>query len=218
MYVLYGGGVSRAMGPQMVLEEAGLAYEVRTVDTSRGEHRTADFLAMNPAGFVPALKTPEGAVLHEAAAIMLYLADRHGLEDLAPTPDDPARGPFLAKLFYLADDIQPPTKRVMYPERFSTDPAAVPGILEQARAEAMDRWGVVDAHLAQHGPYALGERFSLVDLYMTLWAAYGLESADDLLQAFPAVRRCHDLVAARPKIAPLIADIRAGMVAWRGQD
>ncbi len=32
MYILYGGGVSRAVGPQMVLEEAGLAYELREVD------------------------------------------------------------------------------------------------------------------------------------------------------------------------------------------
>ncbi len=32
MYVLYGGGVSRSVGPQMVLEEAGLAYELHEVD------------------------------------------------------------------------------------------------------------------------------------------------------------------------------------------
>ncbi len=48
--MLYGGGVSRAVGPQMVLEEAGLAYELREVDIAADEHRSAEFLAINPAG------------------------------------------------------------------------------------------------------------------------------------------------------------------------
>ena len=44
MYVLYGGRISRAVGPQMVLEEAGLAYELREVDivpsTGASDRRT----------------------------------------------------------------------------------------------------------------------------------------------------------------------------------
>ena len=100
MYKLYGGTFTRALAPQMVLEEAGLPYELHAVDMASGEHRGEEFLKLNPAGYVPALTTPEGDVLHEAAAIMLYLTDRHELEDLAPQVDAPQRGGFLSKLFY----------------------------------------------------------------------------------------------------------------------
>ena len=84
MYIVYGGRFTRTICVQMVLEEGGIPYELRELDILRDEHRSAQFLAINPAGYIPAMITPEGQALHETAAIMLYLADRHGLRDLAP--------------------------------------------------------------------------------------------------------------------------------------
>jgi glutathione S-transferase len=46
MYVLYGGGVTRALGPQMVLEEGAIPYELKIVDELKGEHRTPEYLAL----------------------------------------------------------------------------------------------------------------------------------------------------------------------------
>lgn len=77
MYVLYGGDFTRATLVQWVLEEGKIEYELRKIDILKGEHRSAEFLAINPAGLVPVLITPDGDALHEAAALMLYLADRH---------------------------------------------------------------------------------------------------------------------------------------------
>ena len=79
MYVLYGGDFTRAPLVQWVLEEGGLEYELREVDIVKGEHRTAEFRAINPAGLIPVLITPEGEALYEVAALMIYLADRHQL-------------------------------------------------------------------------------------------------------------------------------------------
>ena len=53
----------------------------------------SDFLAINPAGHIPVLITPEGDALYEVAALMVYLADRHQLSNLAPAVSDPLRGP-----------------------------------------------------------------------------------------------------------------------------
>ena len=50
MYVLYGGSFTRAIIVEMVMAEGDIAYELRNVDTTRGEHRSAAFLAINPAG------------------------------------------------------------------------------------------------------------------------------------------------------------------------
>jgi glutathione S-transferase len=71
--------------PHIVLEELGLKYETDTVDlktkkTSNG----ADYLAINPKGYVPALQLDNGSVLTEVAAIVQYLADLKPGKKLAP--------------------------------------------------------------------------------------------------------------------------------------
>ena len=204
MYILYGGGVTRSLGPQMILEEAGLPYEPRSLDEHAGEHRQTSYLAINPDGVMPALVTPEGEVLHEAAAIMLWLAERHGLDGLAPPAGDPQRGLFLAKLFFQTNEIQTAMARFFRPERCSTDPMHAPAIRDRARAEALDRWALLDGFLAAGGPFHLGTRFSLLDLHMTLWAAYGLDGATEVTDRFPAVRRCFEATIARPRVGPLV--------------
>ena len=69
MYILYGGDFTRSALVQWVLEEGGLEYELRTIDIFKGEHRASEFLAINPAGLVPVLITPEGqAYLRENEA------------------------------------------------------------------------------------------------------------------------------------------------------
>ncbi len=215
MYILYGGGISRAVGPRMVLEEAGLAYELREIDYAAGEHRTAAFLAINPAGYLPALTTPEGETLHEAAAIMLYLADRHGLDDLAPPPGDPLRGRFYSRLFFHTSDIQPAHKRCDYPERYAVDPGDIPRVRAAAQKVARERWSVIDGYLGADGPYHLGERFSPLDLHMAVWVNYGVAAPRDLADEFPAIGACFERVMARPKAAALLDDVVAKIAAWQ---
>lgn len=203
MYIVYGGKFTRTVGVQMVLEEGDLPYQIREVDILRGEHRSPEYLSVNPAGYIPAMITPEGRVLHETAAIMLYLADHHRLHELAPRSDESERGLFYSKLFFLTNDVQPAMKRIYFPHRYSTDEGDAPRIKERAVHMAKDRWKVVNDHLAANGPYHLGERFSLVDLYMVMWAAL-FEPRKELFADFPAIKVCYDLVAARPKVAPLV--------------
>ncbi len=119
MYVLYGGKITRAPLVQMVLDEGDIPYELREINIHGTRTPGAAYRAINPAGFVPAIITPEGDVLHETPAIMMYLAERHGLTHLAPSLSDPDRGKFLNAVFFIADDIQPEVKRFYYPHRYS---------------------------------------------------------------------------------------------------
>jgi glutathione S-transferase len=79
VYILYGGPYTRAFIVEMVMAEGAIAHEVRVVDIVDQEHRSPDYLAINPAGRVPTLITPEGVALYETPAINLYLTERHGL-------------------------------------------------------------------------------------------------------------------------------------------
>ena len=119
MYILYGGDFTRAPMVQWVLEEGKIDYELRKIDIIAGEHRSAEFLAINPAGLVPVLITPGGDALFEVAALMVHLADQHQLTELAPASTDRDRGLFLSTMFYIAGDIQSEMKRFHFPHRFS---------------------------------------------------------------------------------------------------
>ncbi|KAJ8612518.1 hypothetical protein CTAYLR_003715 [Chrysophaeum taylorii] len=205
MYVLYGGGVSRSLITEMVLVEGSLPYKLVDVDITSGEHLKPEFRKINPAGFVPALVTPSGEVLHEAAATALFLCEAHDL-DLVPVVGDAARGRFLSRYFFQTNDLQPPTKQCFYPHRFACRDEDVDAVREAARSRALERWRVVDSWLGVDGPYILGDRFSLADLHLAMWAAFGLGECDRraILEACPNVARLVDRCAARPKSGPLL--------------
>ena len=209
MYVLYGGPFTRAFIVEMVMAEGDIAYELRVVDIVKQEHRAPEFLAINPAGWVPALITPDGVPLYETPAINLYLAERHGLSELAPRADEPERGLFLSGLFYLTNELEPILKRYFYPHRYVLRPEDAPATRRQSLDNALERLGVIDRRLREDGPYHLGERFSLVDLTLAYWVAC-LEPANGL-ESYPAIGRCTNLVMDRPKLRPKFAEIKAWM-------
>ena len=86
-YTLFWEAMSGAMAVELLLEEMELDYTRVPVDMARGEHRSPDFLALNPTGQIPALRLPDGTVIGESAAIILTLGERH------PGPLVPAARP-----------------------------------------------------------------------------------------------------------------------------
>ena len=213
-YILYGGRFTRALIVEMVMAEGEIAYQLREVDIVEQEHRAPAFLAINPAGRVPALITPEGAILYETHAINLYLAERHGLTQLAPGPGEPERGLFLSGLFHLTDELEPVMKAYFYPHRTALRTEDSPAMKRRSLEIALERLGVIDRRLRDGGPYHLGERYSLVDLTMTYWTAY-LDHGG-ALEPYPAVRRCAELVIARPKLRGRFAELRAMRADYAG--
>ena len=212
MYTLYHQDGTRSGAALLVLEEGGLEYDLRHVDITVDEHRSEEFLAVNPRGLIPTLVTDSGEIICETAAIMMYLADRHRLAELAPLPDEAGRGVLHDWLFYHVGEVQEAGKRNAYANRYSTDLADVPRIRAKAADTLLRRWRIVDRHLADNGPYHLGARFSLVDLYLSITAAWlqmgnervGGPDTDLRLENLPAVERCYELVAARPRCAPVL--------------
>ena len=201
MYILYGGGFTRALITEMVMAEGDIPYELRNVDIVAHEHRRPEYLAVNPSGWVPALVTPEGRTLYETPAINLYLAEHHEVTHLAPALDDPDRGLFLSGLFSVTGDLEPILKRGFYPHRYVMREEDTAAMEERAVGEALERLQVMEGRLRDKGPYHLGERFSLVDLTLCHWTAPFEERG--LLSDCPALRRCLELVSARPKLHPL---------------
>lgn len=212
MYTLYGGEFTRSGLVQWVLDEGGLAYQFRNVDIVKGENKAPAFLAINPAGLVPVLVTPEGEALTETAGLMIYLADRHGLTDLAPAQDDPLRGQFLAALFHYATDIQADMKRFHFPHRYSPRTEDNLTIQQMAKELIISRLTVISARLAKNGPYALGARFSLADALLCFWIAY--LDREEVFRRFPPIAKLYALARARPKLGALLAETEASSDAY----
>ncbi len=59
----------------LTAELLGLRYDWITLDNSKGETHTAEFLAIHPNGKVPAMVLPDGRRLAESNAIIAFLAD-----------------------------------------------------------------------------------------------------------------------------------------------
>ena len=206
MYILYGGDYTRAPLVQWVLEEGGLDFELRKIDIVKGEHKTPEFLAINPAGLIPVLITPEGEALGEVAALMVYLADRHHLTDMAPPVGDPQRGLFLSTVFFIAD-LQPELKRFHFPHRFALRTEDVPTVQEKAKAIVLDRIEIMNTRLTKRGPFLLGQRFCLADFHLCFWIA--LLDRHEARAKFPAVAELYRRVRARPGVTRHLADAEA---------
>ncbi|MBA1138950.1 glutathione S-transferase family protein [Mesorhizobium neociceri] len=204
MYILYGGDFTRAPLVQWVLEEGKVRYELRKIDILNGEHRSAEFLAINPAGLVPVLITPEGEALYEVAALMLCLAERHQLTELAPAVTDPDWGLFLSTVFHIAADIQSEMKRFHYPHRFSLRRDDDAGVQDLAKSTVLSRLKIMNTRLALRGPYVLGPRFSLADFYLSFWIAY--LDRQMVCEQLPSIARLYELVRSRPSATPYIEE------------
>ena len=82
-------GEGRGFRVAWLLEEMGIPYRLRRVDLLAGVEKDPEFLAINPAGFIPALQDGDVTMV-ESIAIMEYLMSRYGPTPLAPDARNPA--------------------------------------------------------------------------------------------------------------------------------
>ncbi|SHH83262.1 glutathione S-transferase family protein [Marivita hallyeonensis] len=114
-YILHYAPDNASLIVRLALEELGVPYRTALVDRRSKAQRSAAYLALNPAGRIPVLETPDGPIF-ETAAILLWLADRHrNAADLAPETSDPLRGRLLSWLFYLSNTLHADMRLLFYP-------------------------------------------------------------------------------------------------------
>ena len=188
MITLYHHPFSRAAGVLWTLEEVGEPYELVYVDILKGAQKTGEVIARNPMGKIPLLVDGD-AVVTEAAAIALYLADRYAHGRLAPRLDDPRRATYLRWTLFAPSVIEP---------------GAMAKVGNWPYKPGQAGWGDHDAMLAAidvavgDGPFLCGEMFTIADVvfggtlrYMTRF---------DMLKASPTVDAYLSRLAARPAL------------------
>ncbi len=211
MYRLYWDRGSANMAPHAVLRELGAPFELVRVDISSAENRTPAYLAINPNARVPTLIDGDRS-LYEAAAIVLYLCEKHPQSGLMPLPGEPGREQFLQWLFYLTNTMQEELQHWWHANNYLDHEAG----RADMKSVAERRLGVIfsrfDSMLERDGPYILGERFSAVDIYFAMLCRWTRQMAKPAL-GYPQAKRLVALVSKRPAWAAMML---AEGIDWKG--
>ena len=178
-----------SLSPHIVAREAGLPIELEEVDL--GAKKTAagdDYRAVNPKGYVPALRLDDGSVLTEGPAIVQYLADRKPAAGLAPHAGTIERYRLQEWLAFLNSEIHKTWGALYHPK---ADRGPVIEKLDQ-------RLSFLEAELKGR-PYLLPSGFSVADAYLfTLLNWAGFTRVD--LSPYPALVKYAERIGARPKV------------------
>jgi glutathione S-transferase len=162
-FLLHHAPRSRSLGSLWLLEEAGAEYELCWHELESATHKRPDFLAVNPAGKLPALvdRGPDGSwdgvVVTEAAAVAAYVADITPGSGLAPAIGTKDRAAYMFWMAYGPGVAEPAMADLAFPRAQATRPSAIgwppfPDVLARIEASLAGR------------PWLLGERFSAADV------------------------------------------------------
>jgi len=209
MYTLYYSPGAASLVVHWLLIELDLPHELIKLDFDAKEHKTPEYLALNPSGVVPTLLI-DGKPMCEAAAIVMFLADTHPMAGLAPPAESEQRRDFYQWMFHLANTLQPPFRSWWYPHEPAGEVNSA-AAKEQARIRIESVFGNIDTHLAKNGPYLLGERISAADFMLVMLMRWSRNLPKNALE-FPHLAKLAGLLKARPSFKALYES--EGLTEW----
>lgn len=202
--ILHGMGSPNVRKVVIMLEELGLAYELRHVAVFAQEQFAPEFLALNPLGKVPVLEDPQlGQPLAESGAILLWLAEREGKFLPPNTPGaQPQRAEVMQWLMVQMANVGPMLGQVNH---FDIAQTAAPQDYAKARyrAAAARLYRLLDERLATREWIAGGD-YSIADMATQPWAHYVERHGFDPAE-FPALIAWRQRIEARPAVQRAVA-------------
>lgn len=193
---VYFSPLACSLASRITLYEAGLEANFQRVDTKAGKTASGeDYRKINPKGLVPALRTDDGEVLTENAAILPYLADQRPTAGLAPSGFGRYR--LQQWLSFIGSELH---KMVFTPLLSPSFPA-------EAKAKAVADAGPKLAYLNDHltGRDWLLDDFSVADAY--LCAVLNWNQAVKLdFSPYPAIQAYQARLMTRPAVQKAAAE------------
>lgn len=202
MYKLYFAPGAASLVVHWLLIELSLPHELVKLDFATKEHKTPEYLALNPSGVVPTLLI-DGKPMCEAAAMVVFLADAKPEAGLIPALNSAKRGEFYQWMFHLANTLQPPFRLWWYPQEAAGESNSE-AAKEAARVKIESVFTNLDAHLAVNGPYMLGDKISAVDFMLVMLMRWSRGMPKTALD-YPHLAKLADLLRARPSWKALYA-------------
>ena len=162
-----------SLAAHIVLNEGGFSFEKEKVDlATRKTEAGLDFTAINPKGYVPALKLADGQVLTEVAALVQYLADCVPEKQLAPAAGSMERYRLQEWLNFISTELHKSFGVLFNPKA-----------PEEWKAGVKDVWARRFEHVSTRldgKRYLMGDAFSVADAYLFTVLGWGQWVAVDL--------------------------------------
>jgi glutathione S-transferase len=194
---IYFSPLACSMASRIALYETGQDAAYHRVDTRAGKTAGGeDYRKINPKGLVPALRTDDGAVLTENAAILQYIADRKPESGIAPTGFP--RYQLQQWLSYVGSELH----KVVFQPLLS--PAYPAEAKEKAKASAPERFAYLDEHLT--GRDWLLDSFSVADAYLAAVLNWNRAAVKLDISAYPALQAYQERLFARPSVQKALAE------------
>jgi glutathione S-transferase len=165
------------MAVHIALHEIGVPFEIKSLSFDRKEHRTPQFLAVNPAGKVPTLLV-DGRPLAEVAGCLFYLARRFPDAKLLPDNDIEAEAHAVSWMSFIASTLHPARR--------------------QGLEHVTEVWTIANTKLGDKG-WALGQ-YSIVDIHLFRLYWRMVNSPRERPQGLANLDTHHARMMARPAV------------------
>lgn len=180
-----------SLATHILLREAGLPFELERVNRDKTTETGADFLAVNPHGYVPALTLDDGQVLTENVVLHNYVADHAPASGLAPVHGTPERLKQDQLAVFITTEIHKG-----YSPLFSPIPDEAKAFFRERLA---NRYAYVETLLSDGRAFLTGDTFRTVDSYFFVCTNWAKPTGMDL-SGYPNVQALLARIAARPAV------------------
>jgi len=181
-----------SLSVHIALREAALPFTLEKVDLATKTTETgADFKAMNPKGYIPALQLDDGTLLTEGAAIGLWIAAQAPAGTLTPALGSSGYFKVVEWLTFIGTELHKGLGPIFNP---AINDEAKNAIRERAKL----RFTAADT-LVGKGPYVTGENFSVADGYLFTVLGWLPKVGLDINQ-WPNLVRFQETMSKRPSV------------------
>lgn len=196
---LYFSPLACSMATRIALYEAGADARYLEVDPKTKEvlRDGSDFTAVNPLGLVPTLRTDDGTVLTENAAILQYVAERFPNAHIA-AENAQERARLQQWLCFIGTELH---KGLFVPLLDRKAPADVHAY---ALKKYLSRLDYLNGYL--DGREFVLDHFSVADAYLATVLNWSMATPMIDFKAYPAVTAYLARMRARPSIARAMAE------------
>jgi glutathione S-transferase len=204
MFKLYTAPGTCALASHIALEEAGAPYSAERLDFKNSQQTTAEYLAINPKGRVPALVTEQGT-LTETPAILAFIASSFPKAKLVP--EDPfAFAQAQSFNSYLCSTVHINHAHKMRGYRWAADETSFADMKRKVPETMAASFGLIERDMLK-GPWVMGDQFTICDPYLYTISGW-LEGDGVDLATLPKVAAHRKRMEERPAVQKVLAALK----------
>jgi len=202
MLKLYYAPGSCAMASHIALQESGAAYTTERLDFKTNQQNSAEYLAINPKGRVPAMVTDRG-ILTETPAMLAFIAQSFPAAKLAPLDDPFAFAQAQAFNSYLCSTVHVAHAHKGRGPRWATEESSFADMKRKVPQTMAACFALIERDMLR-GPWVMGEQYTICDPYLFTIAGW-LEGDSVDIATLPKVADHRKRMSERPAVQKVLA-------------